>query len=77
MESGDENFVGVSTVIEPASPAFWAGMLTTTLQHPGTKYIKFASSNHPWQMVLQHVIITTVFSYCESVTYTVVQALLS
>ena len=72
-----ENFVGAPTGIEPASPAFRAGVLTTTPQHPGTKCIKFASSNHPWQMVLQHVVITTVFSHCESATYTVVQALLS
>merc|ERR1711895_94077 len=47
-----ENFVGAPTGIEPASPAFRAGVLTTTPQHPGTKCIKFASSNHPWQMVL-------------------------
>ena len=70
-----ENFVGAPTGIEPASPAFRAGVLTTTPQHPGTKCIKFASSNHPWQMVLQHVVIFTVFSHCESSTYTVVQAL--
>ena len=31
-----ENFVGAPTRIEPASPAFRAGMLTTTPQHPGT-----------------------------------------
>ena len=61
-----ENFVGAPTGIEPASPAFRAGVLTTTPQHPGTKCIKFASSNHPWQMVLQHVVITTVFSHCDS-----------
>ena len=48
-----ENFVGAPTGIEPASPAFRAGVLTTTPQHPGTKCIKFASSNHPWQMVLR------------------------
>ena len=72
-----ENFVGAPTGIEPASPAFRAGVLTTTPQHPGTKCIKFASSNHPWQMVLQHDVITTVFTHCESATYTVVQALLS
>ena len=72
-----ENFVGVPTGIEPTSPAFWAGMLTTTPQHPGNKCIKFAGSNHPWQMVLQHFVITTVFSHCERATYTVVQALLS
>ena len=71
-----ENFVGAPMGIEPASPAFRAGVLTTTPQHPGTKCIKFASSNHPWQMVLQHVVIT-VFTHCESATYTVVQALLS
>ena len=71
-----ENFVGVPTGIEPKSPVFQSNMLTTTPQHPGTKYIKFASSNHPWQMVLQHVN-TTVFTHCESATYTVVQALLS
>jgi len=28
-------------------------------------------------MVLQHDVITTVFTHCESATYTVVQALLS
>ena len=61
-----ENFVGAPTGIEPASPAFRAGVLTTTPQHPGTKCIKFASSNHPWQMVLQHDVITTVFTHCES-----------
>ena len=72
-----ESFVGVPTGIEPVSPASQAGVLTTTPQHPGTKCIKFASSNHPWQMVLQHVVITTVFSDCESSTYTVVQTLLS
>ena len=72
-----ENFVCAPTGIQPASPAFRAGMLTTTPQHPGTKCIKFASSNHPWQMVLQHDVITTVFTHCESATYTVVQALLS
>ena len=38
--------------IEPTSLAVQAGILTTTLHHPGTKYIKFASSNNPWQMVL-------------------------
>ena len=47
-----ENFVGAPTGIEPASPAFQAGGLTTTPQHPGTKNIKFASSNHPWRIVL-------------------------
>ena len=53
MKSGDGNFwVGAPMGIKPASPAFQAIMLTTTLQQPGTKYIKFASSNHPWQMVL-------------------------
>merc|ERR1719228_3280703 len=67
-----ENFVGAPTGIEPVSPAFRAGVLTTTPQHPGTKCIKFASSNHPWQMVLQHDVITTVFTHCESATYTVV-----
>merc|ERR1712082_39275 len=46
-----ENFVGAPTGIEPASPAFRAGVLTTTPQHPGTKCFKFAISNHPWQMV--------------------------
>ena len=56
-----ENFVGAPTGIEPASPAFRAGVLTTTPQHPGTKCIKFASSNHPWQMVLQHVVILQCF----------------
>ena len=61
-----ENFVGAPTGIEPASPAFRAGVLTTTPQHPGTKCIKFASSNHPWQMVLQHDVITTVFTHCDS-----------
>ena len=69
--------LGALTGIEPASPAFRAGVLTTTPQHPGTKCIKFASSNHPWQMVLQHDVITTVFTHCESATYTVVQVLLS
>ena len=63
--------------VEPASQAFWAGVLTTIPQHPGTKCIKFASSNHPWQMVLQHDVIATVFTHCESATYTVVKALLS
>merc|ERR1712177_189402 len=72
-----ENFVGAPTGIEPVSPAFQAGVLTNTPQHPGTKCIKFASSNHPWQMVLQHDVITTVFTHCESATYTVVQAILS
>ena len=54
-----ENFVGAPMGIEPVSPAFWAGVLTTTPQHPGTKYIKFASSNHPWQLqlVLQHMLL--------------------
>ena len=55
------NFVGAPTGIEPTSPAFRASVLTMTPQHPGTKCNKFASSNHPWQMVLQHVVITTVF----------------
>ena len=72
-----ENLVGAPTGIEPASPAIRASALTTTPQHPGTKCIKFASSNHSWQMVLQHVVITIVFSHCESSTYTVIQALLS
>ena len=72
-----ENFVGALTGIKPVSLAYQAGVLTTTPQHPGTKCIKFASSNYPWQMVLQHVVITTVFSHCESSTYTVVQVLLS
>ncbi len=72
-----DNFVGAPRMIEPASPTFRGGVLTTTPQHPGTKCIKFASSNHPWQMVLQHVVITTVFSHCESSSYTIVQALLS
>ena len=63
--------------IEPAYPAFQASLLTTTAQHHGTKFIKFTSSNHLWQMVLQHDVITTVFTHCESATYTVVQALLS
>jgi len=71
------NFLGAPMGIEPASPAYRAGVLTTTPQYPGTKCIKFASSNHSWQMVLQHDVITTVFSHCESATYTVVQALLS
>ena len=70
-----ENFVGALMGIEPASLAFRAGVLTTTPEHHGTKCIKFASSNHSWQMVVQHVVITTVFSHCESATYTVVQAL--
>merc|ERR1712074_207377 len=39
-----ENFVGAPTGIEPASPAFRVGVLTTTPQHPGTKCIKFAST---------------------------------
>ena len=45
--------------IEPASPAFWAGVLTTTPQHPGTKCIKFASSSNPWQLqlVLLHMLL--------------------
>ena len=60
--------------IEPLSPVFRAGMLTTTSQYPIIKCIKFASSNHLWQMVLQHDVITTVFTHCESATYTVVQA---
>ena len=42
-----ENFVGAPLGIEPTSPAFQAGVLTTTSQHPGTKCIKFAISNHP------------------------------
>ena len=71
-----ENFVSVPMGIEPVSPAFQVSVPTTAPQHPGTKCIKFASSNHPWQMVLQHVVIT-VFTHCESSTYTVVQALLS
>ena len=41
--------LGALTGIEPASPAFWAGVLTTTPQHPGTNYAKFACSNHPWR----------------------------
>merc|ERR1711867_313587 len=49
-----ENFVGAPTGIEPAFSAFRAGVLTTIPQYPGTKCIKFAGSNHPWQMVLQH-----------------------
>ena len=49
MESGDGKFVGAPTGIEPTSPAFRAGMLTTTPQHPGTNYAKFACSNHPWR----------------------------
>ena len=69
--------MGVPTGIEPVSPAFQTGMLTTTAQHPFTKCIKFAISNHPQQMVLQHDVITTVFTHCESATYTVVQVLLS
>ena len=36
-----ENFVDVLTRIEPASPPFWASVLTTTPQHHGTKCIKF------------------------------------
>ena len=72
-----ENFVGAPTGIESTSPAFRAGVLITTPQHPGTKCIKYASSNHPWQMVLQHDIIATGFTHCESATYTVVKALLS
>ena len=40
-----ENFVGVPTGIELMSQALRAGMLTTTLKHPGTKFIKFGSSN--------------------------------
>ena len=63
--------------IEPAHPAFQASLLTTTAQHHGTKFIKFTSSNHIWQMVLQHVVITTVLSYYESTTYIAVQSLLS
>ena len=35
------------TVIELTSLAFWASVLTTPPQPPGTKYIKFASYNHP------------------------------
>ncbi len=42
-----EFFLGAPMGIKPASPAFRAGVLTTTPQHPGTKCIKFASSNHP------------------------------
>ena len=72
-----ENLAGVPMGIEPVCPAFQDDVLTTTPQHPGTKCVKFASSNHPWQMVLQHDVITTVFTHCESATYTVVQALLS
>ena len=54
-----ENFVGVPTGIKHVFPAFRAGMLTTTPQHPSTKCIKFASSNHPWQLqlVLQHMLL--------------------
>ena len=63
---------GAMIGIEPTFPAFQVSMLTTTPQHPGTKCNKFASSNHPWQMVLQHDVITTVFTHCESATYTVV-----
>ena len=44
-----ENLVGAPTGIEPASPAIRADMLTTTPQHPGTNYAKFACSNHPWR----------------------------
>ena len=44
--------LGAVTGIEPTCPAFRASVLTPTLLHPGTKYIKFASSNHPWEMVL-------------------------
>ena len=39
-----ENFVGAPTGIEPASPAFRAGVLITTLQHPGTKCIRSLST---------------------------------
>ena len=48
--------LGVQMGIEPASPAFRASVLTTTQHHPSTKYIKFNSSNHPWQIVLQHIL---------------------
>ena len=41
--------LGAPMGIEPASPAFRAGVLTTTPQHPGTNYAKYACSNHPWR----------------------------
>ena len=46
------------------------------ITHIVPRVLKFASSSHPWQMVLQHDVITTVFTHCESF-YTAVQALLS
>ena len=58
-----QNFVGAPTGIKPASPAFRVGVLTPTPQHPRMKCIKFASYNHPWQIVLKHVVITTVLAY--------------
>ena len=63
-----ENFVGAPTGIEPASPAFRAGVLTTTPQHPGTKCIKFASSNHPWQMVLQSNLLVPIIHGVQQLT---------
>ena len=40
-----ENFVGAPTGIEPASPAFRAGMLTTTPQHPDGKLCGFGDGD--------------------------------
>ena len=65
-----ENFVRCANRDQTHITSFLGQCANHYTTAPWSKCIKFASSNHSWQMVLQHVVITTVFSHCESATYT-------